>query len=330
MTRAFLALGGLVLVLGLATLGLGDHGISPVALPAAVLGLPSASDIDVMIVRDLRLPRLLANLLVGAALGVAGVVAQAVMRNPLAEPGLLGINGGAATAAMVVMVGGYGLSDRWVPAASFAGAALMAAAIQILSWRNGTSSLRIILIGTGLGALGGSATTLLAAFGDVRDVQRAMVWLAGSAHGATGETVWTLLAWSLPGFAAAFLGARALDLIALGDDVARAAGQRVDLVRLAMGGVVTLLAGAAVAAAGLIAFVGLMAPHLARRMVGHGHGHGRLMPLSALAGAALLAGSDLAGRLVIAPAELPAGIVTALLGAPFLAVLLWERRHAQA
>jgi iron complex transport system permease protein len=274
------------------------------------------------------MPRLLLALMVGLALGTAGAIAQAVMRNPLAEPGLLGINSGAGLAAMVLMVGMERTPDYLLPPAAFAGATAMAAAIYTLSWRHGTSSLRIILIGIGLAALGNAATSFLTAFGDVRLVQRAMIWLAGSVADASWSKVEAMFAWSLLPLIAVWMTARELDTISFGDDSARSLGQRVNLVRGLMILMCTALSGAAVAFAGLVGFVGLIAPHMARRLVGNGHG--RVIPAAALLGAVLVMTADFIGRTIIAPAQLPAGLLTALLGAPFFAWLMWERRHVPA
>ena len=320
----------LVTLVGLcfASLALGDITIPARKLALAIANPDAASPDTRMILLELRLPRALLALLVGMALAVAGTIAQAVMRNPLAEPGILGINAGAALAATLLIVALPAAPAALLPWASFAGAAAMASAIYALSWRGGTSSLRIILIGIGLSSLTGAATTLLTAFGEIRDVQRAMIWLAGSVYDADWSKVRLLALW-LPGpLALAWLGARELDLVRFRDDAARSLGQRVNLIRALAILLCTLISGAAVAAAGLIGFVGLIAPHLARRLVGPAHA--RLIPVAALTGGAMVMAADLLGRTVIAPAQLPAGLVTALIGAPFLGYLLWGRRHVPA
>jgi iron complex transport system permease protein len=319
-----LAIAGLLIV-GLAY---GDYSVPASQVVGALMGDPATPPDVAMIVVQLRMPRLLLALLVGLALGAAGAIAQAVMRNPLAEPGLLGINSGAALAAMVLMVGMDRAPDTLLPAASFVGASGMALAIYVLSWRHGTSSLRIILIGIGLAALGNAATSFLTAFGDVRLVQRAMIWLVGSVADANWSRVQSLFAWTLVPLGLVWMTARELDTISFGDDSARSLGQRVNLVRGLMILMCTLLSGAAVAFAGLVGFVGLIAPHIARRFVGNGHA--RVIPAAALLGAALVMSADLVGRTIIAPAQLPAGLLTALLGAPFFAWLMWERRHVRA
>ncbi|SMH28025.1 iron complex transport system permease protein [Mesorhizobium australicum] len=316
----------LVPVLVLASLAYGDQAVSFGDLVSALTRPAGTNPQMEMIVLDLRLPRVLLALLVGAALAVAGAIAQAVMRNPLAEPGVLGVNAGAALAATILIVALDNAPVHLLPWAGFVGAAAMAAAIYLLSWRNGgTSSLRIILIGIGLSALTGAATTFLTAFGEIGDVQRAMIWLAGSVYHADWPAVQGLALWLVAPLALTWMSSRELDLIRFGDQAARSLGQRVDSIRALMIVLCTLLSGAAVAAAGLIGFIGLVAPHMARRLVGPAHA--RLIPVSALIGAILVMAADLAGRTVIAPVQLPAGIVTALIGAPFFGYLLWGRRH---
>ncbi len=318
-----------VLLAGLvaASLAFGDISLSWRELMETIARSADATPQNGMIVFDLRLPRILLALLVGAALATAGTIALAIMRNPLAEPGVLGINSGAAAAVMGVIVLMQEPPVALLPLAGFLGAAIMAAAVYLLSWQRGTSSLRITLIGIGLGSLASAATTFLSAFGEIGDVQRAMIWLAGSVYEADMVKVRLLFFWLLVPLALAWMSAGELDLIRFGDNAARSLGQRVDLVRGLMIVLCTLLSGAAVAAAGLIGFVGLVAPHIASRLAGPSHA--RILPIAALSGAILVVASDLLGRLVIAPAQLPAGIVTGLIGAPFFAYLLWGRRHVR-
>lgn len=310
-----------------ASLAFGDIALSWQTLLRVVAGAHEASPQDSMIVFDLRLPRVLLSILVGAALAIAGTLSLAIMRNPLAEPGVLGINSGAAAAVMAVIVLLQDPPVALLQAAGFFGAAMMAAAIYLLAWRGGTSSQRIILIGIGLSALATAGTTLLSAFGEIGDVQRAMVWLAGSVYDATMSKVRLLALWlALPALLA-WMASRELDLIRFGDNSARSLGQPVDRVRGLTIVLVTVISGAAVAVSGLIGFVGLVAPHVARRLVGASHA--RILPVAALVGACLVVAADLLGRTIVAPAQLPAGIVTGLVGAPFFAYLLWGRRHGR-
>lgn len=308
-----------------ASLAFGDVSLTWRELYQAATGAGDLDPRSAMIVIDLRLPRVLLAMLVGVALATAGTITLAVMRNPLAEPGVLGINSGAAAAAMLVIVAIQDPPVALLQLAGFFGAAAMALAVYALAWRGGTSSLRLIMIGIGLSALASAGTTFLSAFGDIGDVQRAMVWLAGSVYDANMTKVRLLALWLVVPVALSFLAARELDLIRFGDNSARSVGQPVDRMRGLMILLVTVLSGAAVAVAGLIGFVGLVAPHIARRLVGSSHA--RILPVAALVGACLVVAADLIGRVILPPAQLPAGIVTGLIGAPFFAYLLWGRRH---
>ncbi|MCM2477114.1 iron ABC transporter permease [Rhizobium sp. CG5] len=324
MIRLFAALTLVLGVLVAASLAFGDVSLTWQELYQALTGTGDPNSQSTMIVFDLRLPRVLLALLVGVALATAGTMTLAIMRNPLAEPGVLGINSGAAAAAMAVIVLVQDPPVALLQAAGFLGAAAMALAVYGLAWRGGTSSLRIILIGIGLSSLATAGTTFLSAFGDIGDVQRAMVWLAGSVYDANMVKVKLLGLWLIVPVTLALLAARELDLIRFGDNSAKSLGQPVDLVRGLVIVLVTVLSGAAVAVSGLIGFVGLIAPHIARRLVGASHG--RILPVAALIGACLVVSADLIGRIILPPAQLPAGIVTGLVGGPFFAYLLWRRR----
>jgi len=317
----------LVAALGAAcllALGSGDQPLPLREVLGALTGASETSPVATTIVTTLRLPRVALAAAVGAALGLAGAATQALLRNPLAEPGLLGINAGAALAAMLVIVQIANLPEAALPLVTFAGALAMAALIQLFAWRQGASTLRLILVGVGLGAMAGAGASFVAAFGPAAEVQRAMVWAAGSLQDARWVKIIWLAQWGAPAAALLWLMARELDLIALGDRVASGVGQRVHLVRgLGVLGV-AMLSGAAVAASGPIAFVGLAAPHMARRLVGRPHA--RLLPASALLGALLLVLADLAARRVLAPVQVPVGLATALLGAPVFGLLLWRKR----
>ena len=324
--RIVLASIAIMLACVLAGLAYGDFALSVADLLRALFRSPDAPPQALMIVWSIRLPRVLLAVLVGMALAVAGAIAQAVLRNPLADPGIIGINSGAALAAMVVLVGLDDVSPAVLPVAGFAGASAMVAAIFLLSWNNGTSSLRLLLIGIGLGALASAATTFLTAVGDIGDVQRAMVWMAGSLFDSNWTKVAVLAAWSVPVMVAAWLVSHHLDATLLGDGIAANLGQRVQLTRTLLILGCTLLSGAAVAAAGLVSFVGLLAPHIARRLVGPLHR--ALLPVAALTGGTLVVIADVASRMVIAPAQLPVGLTIALVGAPFFGWLMWNRRNA--
>ena len=193
-----------------------------------------------------------------------------------------------------------------------------------LSWRRGTTSLRIILIGIGRGSLAGAATTTLSTFGAVTEVQRALIWLSGSVYHADWTGVGILALWLAVPMALALVSSRHLDLIRVGDTAAHGLGQRVNLVRALMIVLCTLISGAAVAIAGLIGFVGIIVPHAIRLCVGPSYR--RILPLSVILGAPFLCLADLLARTVLSPAEIPIGVVTAIAGAPFFLYLLRRNR----
>lgn len=325
MIRLFLVLLALLAVFFVLALASGDQRLPFAVVLGALLGAEETPSHAQTIVTGLRLPRTTLAILVGAALGVAGAICQAVLRNPLAEPGLLGINAGAALAAMMIIVQAGTVPESLLPLATFAGAVTMTAVIFGFAWRGGTTSLRIILIGVGLSAMAGAGASFIATFGEIALVQRAVVWLAGSLQDSRWIKVQTLLIWASPVFLMIWMAARELDLIALGDTVARGRGQQVDLQRVLMMLACAVLAGASVAAAGPIAFVGLAAPHMARALAGRRHV--ALIPAAALIGALIVLVADLAARRTMPPLQLPVGVVTTLLGAPFFGYLLWKKSY---
>jgi iron complex transport system permease protein len=324
--RSVLSLLGLTAVLLLKALAIGDHPIGLEQVLAVLTDSPSAEPLSTRIVHDVRLPRVVMGFLVGASLAVSGLIAQSVLRNPLAEPGLIGVNAGAALAAVIVIVRFEVPPTHLLSWLAFAGALTMALAIYALSWNSGSSSLRIILIGIGLSSLAWAGANFISAFGDAQAVQRAMVWLSGSIYNSTWEKIRTLATWLTIGIAASAVIAREMDLLILGDETARARGQRVELIRAVMFVLCAVLSGAAVAAAGLVAFVGLIAPHISRSLVGYSHQ--LMLPVTALAGGILVVAADLAARTLFTPAQLPVGLMTAILGAPFFAYLMWRKRNA--
>ncbi|MFD1702552.1 FecCD family ABC transporter permease [Methylopila henanensis] len=324
MTRIVAGAGLLIVLLALAGLKMGDVPVAWTDI-AWTLTDPTSSPRDLaMIVLDLRLPRVLLGALVGMALGVAGAITQAILRNPLAEPGTLGVNAGAALAVTVLIVAYPASSPFLTPWAGFLGATAMAAAIYALSWRAGATSLRIILVGVGLSSLSGAGITLLTALGDARDVHRAFIWLSGSVYEANWSQVAALSLWLGPALPLCWLASRALDVASLGETAARSVGQDVTRFQGFVILLCTLVSGAAVAVSGLIAFVGLVAPHAARRLVGPRHA--RIIPASALIGAVIVMTADLIGRVAFAPLQISAGVLTAVIGAPAFAFILWRRR----
>ncbi len=268
----------------------------------------------VAIVRQLRLPRALQAALVGAALALSGATFQALVRNPLAEPYILGVSSGAAVGAVAAIVLGFGMGGVWgVPLAAFAGALL---AITVL-----------LLAGVVVGAFFNAVILLLLTLSDVESFRSAMFWMMGSNAGASWRSVVLLAAYVLPASLALVALARALDLLALGEQTAAHLGTQVERTKLIAYGLASILAAVSVAASGVIGFVGLIVPHMVRMM--WGSDHRTSLPSAALLGASFLVLTDLLARLVARPTELPIGVVTAFLGVPFFIWLLRRKGHAR-
>jgi iron complex transport system permease protein len=281
-------------------------------------------------VLDTRLPRVTAALLAGAALGLAGTVVQAVCRNPLAEPGIIGITGGAGVGAVLVITVVPAAGLWGVTGAAAVGAVLAFAVVYLLSWRpgdrdgTGLASDRLVLIGVGVSAGAGALTTFVILATDPWNSALALTWLSGSTYGRTLEQVVPVAA-ALVVVAPLALHLRGvLDLLAVDDDTPRVLGVRLERTRLLALAAAAVLTATAVSAIGVVGFVGLVAPHVARTLVGARH-H-RVLPVATLLGAVLVSVADTIGRSVIAPAQIPAGLLTALLGAPYFVWLLWRSR----
>ncbi|MCU0497074.1 MAG: iron ABC transporter permease [Anaerolineae bacterium] len=307
----------------------GAYDISPLEVIQTISGTLPQDHPDYrnfnLVVHTFRLPRIILAFLVGAALATSGAIMQGITRNPLADPYLLGVSGGAALVAVALIVWLKDLPISLLPWGAFAGALLTAGTIYILALKQGSSSpVRLILIGVALGSMIGAVLTVMLLFGDINDVQQAYVWLTGSVYGTRWEHVQALSGWLLVFLPIAFFMARSLNALNLGDETAQGLGLRVEWQRGALLIVSVALAAAAVAVAGTIGFVGLIAPHVTRRLVGPSHEG--LLPVSALFGGALLVLADLIGRWVIAPGELPIGIITAIVGAPYFLYLLYRSR----
>lgn len=281
--------------------------------------LRQGNPINQTILWDLRLPRTLAAMLVGAALGMSGALLQGMLRNGLADPFLLGISAGAGLAAVALLM--LGLFIAWVPLAAWLGAILTTLAVYFLARTPlGISVQRLILGGVALSAFLGSISSMLLLFSDDR-VQVALNWLIGSLNGRGWLEVKVVGLYISVGLIAGCLLARPLNLLSLGDELAVGLGVSLARSRLLIGGVAALLAAGAVSISGLIGFVGLVVPHIVRLLVGTNHYW--VLPLSAVAGALLMTVADLIARL--GSVELPVGVVTSVIGAPFFGFLLYRR-----
>ncbi|CAD5990778.1 iron ABC transporter permease [Agreia sp. COWG] len=315
----------LVCVLGAvgASLFLGSRSIDLLTALGAVLG-HGGDAVDTMVVLDLRVPRTVIGLVAGAALGLAGALMQGLTRNPLADPGLLGVNAGASL-AVVVAISVFGVSSAsgyvWF---AFGGAAVAALVVYLVaSGRAGPSPLSLTLAGAATTAALTSFITLIL-LRDLDTLAQYRFWSVGSLVGRDLGTVAVLAPFLVVGVITALLLGRSLNSLALGDDLARGLGQKVGITRIVAGVAIILLCGSATSLAGPLVFVGLVVPHVAGRLVGSDYRW--ILLYSIPLGAVLLVLADTVGRLVAPPSELEAGIVVALIGAPVLIALVRRDR----
>jgi len=304
--------------------GQGEYFVPPLDVIKTVLGLETDNPDYAFIVMTLRLPRTVVAWGVGMGLAIAGTITQGITRNPLASPDIIGFNAGASLVAVTLIVLYPELPIAFIPLAAFGGALTVALLIYLLAWKGGSSSVRLILVGVGLSLIANALTNLMVTFGDINNVSQALVWLAGSVYGRSWEQLSVFAPWLLVcGFFSLIMN-RELNVLQLGDDVARSLGSRLEVQRGLLLLSSVALAGSSVATAGNIAFVGLMAPHIGRQMVGPSHAG--LLPVAALIGGLVVVLADLVGRLLFAPIELPCGIITAVIGAPYFLYLLIRDR----
>ncbi|EWY38014.1 ABC transporter permease [Skermanella stibiiresistens SB22] len=324
----------------IASLAIGASAVPSRTVIAALLGGDVAAR-DAAIVLQLRLPRTLLGFGVGAALAVSGTMMQGLFRNPLADPALIGISSGAALAAVAVIVLGVPalaagmLGPFSLPLAAFLGSVCTTLLVQRIARgghvqggqgrTGGTDVATLLLAGIAISAIASAATGYLVFGSDDRQMRDITFWTMGSIGGATWTTVLGLAPFALGAVLAAGRWAGVLDALLLGEREAALLGFRVEPAKRGIVIVAAAAVGASVAVAGVIGFVGLVVPHLVRLMAGAGHG--RLLPASALLGGTLLVCADIVARTVVAPAELPIGLVTALLGGPFFLWLLIRRRR---
>ncbi|WP_059104741.1 FecCD family ABC transporter permease [Shouchella shacheensis] len=308
-------------VIGLAA---GSTWIHPMSIIQHLLGIGSQE--HTFVIDTLRLPRMILALLVGAALGIAGLILQEVIRNPLASPDIIGITSGASVAAVAFITFFSGtISLRWLPLAAMAGAGVVSILIYWLSWKKGVTPIRLVLIGIGVAAAMDALTTMMIVFSPITSASQAYTWLTGSVYGTTWENVYAMLPWLLLFTPVVFLFTRSIQAQKLGDEVAVGLGVRVQGQRFVMVFISVALSGAAVAFAGGIGFVGLMAPHIGRYLVGHSFAV--LIPVSALIGGWMVAMADVVARTAFLPLDLPVGVLVSGIGAPFFLYMLYRKRN---
>lgn len=321
-------LAALTVLMIVVSLGTGQVRLAPAEVWQTLLGRGSSG--QSLILFDFRLPRIIVSLLVGAGFAVSGCILQGLSRNALAEPGILGINAGAGL-AVVLFIAYYPIQSGTpiftLPLLAFAGAGATAALIYALAYSKDreTSSARLLVVGIAVAAGISAAMLVLTIRLDPTQYQFVSIWLAGSIWGANWHFVSALLPWILVLLPLAVFKSKVLNVMALGELQASGLGAAVGRERIALLAISVGLAGACVAIGGSISFVGLIGPHLARRLVGPKHQFA--LPASALLGALLLVTADTIGRIVLKSGEIPTGIVVAVIGAPYFLYLLAKARH---
>ncbi|MBB6695783.1 iron ABC transporter permease [Cohnella xylanilytica] len=312
----------------IACIGFGSTFISPLAVIRSLLGIGDSS--NDMIIFTLRMPRVVIAVMVGSMLAVSGALLQGIVRNPLTSPDVIGISGGASLGTIVFILYFSHVSIRFMPISSIAGAFGAALLIYLFAYRGGITPLRLVLIGIGMATALTAVSYMLiltASFTPTAVAVKAFTFMTGSIYGVSWtKDVLTLLPWLVVLMPVALIYARHLNVQELGDEVAASVGSSVNAKRTMLLFVSVALAGAAVAIGGTINFIGLMAPHIARKLVGPAYGG--VIPVSALIGSLVLLLSDLVARVAFIPLDIPAGVFTAAVGAPFFVYLLYRHRHS--
>lgn len=316
----------LLLVVGIAACGVAALAFGVTQIPARDLPLilfaEGGERVHRIVIWDIRLPRFLIGALAGAALALSGVLLQDGLRNDLADPGLLGVSTGASLVVAAVVVLNLPVPPGSLPLMALIGG--LAVGVLILSLtRLSRDPVRMILIGAALSALFGALITIIVVMGDPNELRSLFTWLVGSLIGRDWADLWAILPWVAVAVPLAFLMAGPLNLLRLGDDVAEGLGLPVFRIRLVIMAVAIALVAAIIARCGPIGFVPLVAPHLARAILGTGQA-GLVLPVAALIGALLLTAADFAAREVLSPAELPVGLLVTAIGAP---VAIWLLRR---
>ncbi|WMT91559.1 iron ABC transporter permease [Pelagibacterium sp. H642] len=338
---ARLVLAGLVALLGVAilvSLFTGASGVSALDAAAIWLGLGGAEDASaaraMLIINEIRLPRMVLGAMVGAGLAISGVVMQGMFRNPLADPGLVGVSAGAGLGAVLfIVLGGTVLAPisavlgiYAVPIAAFGGGALTTIILYRVSTQRGQTAIATMLLaGIAIGALSGAVTGMLVYIANDVQLRDLTFWGLGSLAGANWMKVIASAPFMVTGIVVSLMLWRGLNALTLGEASAHHMGVDVQRLKNVAIGAVAACVGAAVAVSGGIGFVGIVVPHLLRILIGPDHRY--LLPASGLLGAAFLLGADAISRVIVAPAELPIGIITASVGGPFFLYILLRRRN---
>lgn len=314
--RVSLVLAALLVLVSAVSLTLGAAGVAPADVLAALVG--RADRLTSFVILELRLPRLVAGALVGACLGMSGALIQSMARNPLASPDIIGITAAASATGSIALVW-FGLTGLALSGVVLAGTLVAAGLIYVLAWRRGVSGYRFVLIGIGIAAFCGGVVSYVLTRADLSDVQQALVWLTGSLNSVDPAALAVLAFGAVVLLPSALAAGRPLGALALGDDLAAGLGVRPERTRLVVVAIAVALAAIAVAVAGPISFVAFLAAPIARGLLGRGSL--ALIP-STLLGALILVVSDIAAQFAIPGVSFPVGVVTGIVGAPYLLWLL--------
>lgn len=308
----------LALVAAIIAIGLGSVYI-PISDILSTIFSSSSKAVNDTIIWDIRLPRVLLAMIIGANIAISGALLQAVMGNPLADPGLTGVTSGAAACVLVIMLAAPQYT-QFIPIAAFVGGLIAAAIVYLLAWRRtGISPITIILSGVAVNALCGGLIGLLTIMYSDR-LPAAVQWLNGSLAAKGNNALMMVLPYAIVGWILSFFAIRNANIIRLGDQVASNLGENVNRIRILLSLLAVFLAAISVAAIGMIGFVGLVVPHMARLLVGSDYKY--LLPMSMALGALVLLIADTAGRTLFAPLDIPAGILMAVIGGPYFLYLM--------
>ncbi len=331
--KAVFIFGGLTLgliLLFILSSSLGELFVNPIDVVKVFFGQGDQS--DRLVVNMFRMPRILTALFVGVGLAVSGAILQGMIRNPLASPDIIGLTGGAGVGVVSFLAlfsnddNALTVSISWMPLASFLGAILVGVLVYLFAYKNGVSPMRLVLIGIGISALTQALITMLMILGPIFRASQANIWLTGSVYGSNWNEVKIIIPVVVFLVLLSMIVARRINAQELGEETASGIGVHLERDRILFLILSTGLTGISVAFAGGIGFVGLMAPHIARRLVGSSYG--ALIPVSAVMGAILVMGADLIGRTLFLPVEVPAGVFTAAIGAPYFIYLLYTSKRS--
>ncbi|AWZ48551.1 iron ABC transporter permease [Clostridiaceae bacterium 14S0207] len=313
---SLILLGFLIVV----TIGIGSVNIPINEIIQTFLG--HGNEITESIIMDMRLPRIIIAVFVGASLSISGALLQSVMKNPLADPGITGVSSGASLAAIVVMLYLPHLYGS-LPFIAFLGAIVSCIMVFALSWDNGLNSMRIILAGVAVNAIFVGATSLLSILNSDK-IQGILLWINGSIAYKGWKEVTYLVPYSIIGIILSLFCTKGANLLALGDDVATNLGVNVNRTRIFISLVAVFLAGISTSVVGIIGFIGLIVPHICRLILGYDYKY--LIPMSAVLGSILLLIADTMARFIARPVELPVGVIMSMIGGPFFLFLLRRKK----